>query len=544
MNLQFRDKIDEILNFWYSTRPTRATMVGIHDYDCDLEKLDPDSRKETLSRFEGFVSDLEKLEASSDQLDDDELLDLRLVRNHLDATVKFEREYRQPDRDATVYPDLCEWSIYSLLMRDFAPLEERMESALKRLHQIPRLIDEGMANLTEASGIPEIWTRLGMEVTQAGMGFYTSMIPMMAAEVPSISGDIRSACDAAAASLEIYNRFLRDRILPKSDGEFCLGEDMFDYLLKHDYMLSYTSDELVEVGREYIESTLEELRQAAEEIEPGKDWKELIDEFKTDTPSAENLVDYYRREAERARRFIIEKEIVSIPDGEKLEFDETPESRRSRLPYAGYVVPAAFEGGQTGTFWVTPINTDFPPEQQREQLMGHPKPAITVIAIHEGYPGHHLQLVRSNLIDSRARKAFGSDVFIEGWALYCEEMMYEQGFYDLKSRLFMLKHQLWRACRVVIDVELHRGNMGFQEAVRMLVDIVRVEEVSAISEVKRYTQSPTQPMSYLTGKIELMKLREEYRKKAGGDFDLRAFHDRLLSFGSIPVGLIADRMLN
>jgi uncharacterized protein (DUF885 family) len=543
MNPQLRDKIDEILNFWYSTKPTRATMVGIHDYDCDLERLDPDSRKETLSRFEGFVSDLESLEVSSGQLDADELLDLRLVRNCLDATVKFEREYRQSDRDATVYPDLCEWSIYSLLMRDFAPLEERMESALKRLRQIPRLIDEGKANLTEASGIPEIWTRLGMEVTQAGMGFYTSMIPMMAAEVPSISGDIRSACDNAVAALDSYARFLRDEIMPRSDGEFCLGEEMFDYLLKHDYMLSYTSDELVEVGREYIESTLEELRQAAAEIEPGKDWKELIDEFRMDTPSAEDLIDYYRREAARARQFIVEKNIVSIPEGEKLEFDETPESRRSRLPYAAYVVPAAFEGGQTGTFWVTPINTDFPSEQQREQLLGHPKPAITVIAIHEGYPGHHLQLVRSNLIDSRARKAFGSDVFIEGWALYCEEMMYEQGFYDFRSRLFMLKHQLWRACRVVIDVELHRGNMGFQEAVRMLVDIVRVEEVNAISEVKRYTQSPTQPMSYLTGKIELMKLREEYREKAGGDFDLRAFHDRLLSFGSIPVGLIADRML-
>jgi uncharacterized protein (DUF885 family) len=139
--------------------------------------------------------------------------------------------------------------------------------------------------------------------------------------------------------------------------------------------------------------------------------------------------------------------------------------------------------------------------------------------------------------------AFRTSLFSEGWALYCEEMMFEQGFYDLKSRLFQLKDELWRACRVVIDVELHCGRMNFQEAVRMLIDVAGLEEVNAISEVKRYTQSPTQPMSYIMGKLAIMKILDEYKNKSEDNFNLKSFHDQLLSYGTIPVGLVSEEML-
>jgi uncharacterized protein (DUF885 family) len=308
-------------------------------------------------------------------------------------------------------------------------------------------------------------------------------------------------------------------------------------------MLPYDSDDLVEIGSQCIADVTSALEKAAAEIDSSKSWAELIEDFKKETPSADGLLDFYRTEIDRARRFVVDKDVVTIPKGERLRVEEMPQFQAARAPYAGCVVPAPFEDLQEGIFLVTPVDPNLPPEQQAEQLSGHSKAAIVLISVHEAYPGHHLQFLHSNRVDSKVRRAFASDLFAEGWALYCEDMMFEQGFYDLKSRLFQLKDELWRACRVIIDVQLHRGRMDFQEAVRMLVDVARLEEINAISEVKRYTQSPTQPMSYIMGKMAILKLREDYKNKSGNSFNLKNFHDRLLSFGTIPVGLVAENML-
>ena len=164
-------------------------------------------------------------------------------------------------------------------------------------------------------------------------------------------------------------------------------------------------------------------------------------------------------------------------------------------------------------------------------------------ALHEGYPGHHLQLSVANRIESLVRRQLGTTVFIEGWALYCEEMMEEEGFLaDPRNVLFRLKDQLWRACRVVIDVGLHCSGMSFDEAVDMLVGVAKLERENAAAEVRRYTKTPTQPMSYLIGKKQILELREERRAAEGRRFNLKRFHDRLLSFGSIPVAMIRTAM--
>jgi uncharacterized protein (DUF885 family) len=185
------------------------------------------------------------------------------------------------------------------------------------------------------------------------------------------------------------------------------------------------------------------------------------------------------------------------------------------------------------------VDENIPAAQQEEILRGHSFYGIPVTALHEGYPGHHLQLVHANYLKNKLRRILNTNVFIEGWALYCEEMMYDAGFYsDPRSRLLQLKDQLWRACRVIIDVQLHTKQMTYEEAVNLLVDCAKLQKVHAEKEVTRYTFSPTQPMSYLVGKRQIIELKEDYQKNTGEQFDLKKFHDRLLSFGSIPVCLI------
>jgi uncharacterized protein (DUF885 family) len=205
--------------------------------------------------------------------------------------------------------------------------------------------------------------------------------------------------------------------------------------------------------------------------------------------------------------------------------------------------PAPFEKQQKGYFFVTLVDEKLSPEEQEDMLRGHSLYGIPVTALHEGYPGHHLQLVHANYLKNKLRRLLSTNVFIEGWALYCEEMMYDAGFYsDQRSRLLQLKDQLWRACRVIIDVGLHTKKMQYDEAVDLLVDCAKLQKVHAQKEVTRYTFSPTQPMSYLIGKSQILDLKKDYQSKAGVNFNLKEFHDQLLSYGSIPVCLIREEL--
>jgi uncharacterized protein (DUF885 family) len=269
-----------------------------------------------------------------------------------------------------------------------------------------------------------------------------------------------------------------------------------------------------------------------------------VDELKNKHPKKENLLKFYTREMARARDFVRRKNLATIPRGESLSVVETPVFERSVIPYGAYMPPPAFDKKQEGFFWVTPVNEKLPLKQQEEQLRGHNSNGVVLTALHEAYPGHHLQLVHNNKIKSKVRRQFWTSLFAEGWALYCEELMYEKGFYTRPEvRLLQLKDQLWRACRVVIDASLHTGRMSFDKAVNMLVDVAKLERTNAIAEVKRYTYSPTQPMTYAVGKIEILKLKDDFRKLKGRAFNLKKFHDQLLSYGTIPVQMVRERML-
>ncbi len=192
---------------------------------------------------------------------------------------------------------------------------------------------------------------------------------------------------------------------------------------------------------------------------------------------------------------------------------------------------------------MTPVDERLPQDQQYAQLLEHCIYAIPIIALHEGIPGHHLQLTRAMESPHPVRRQMLSSLLMEGWALYCEELMQEQGFYtDPRVRIFQLKDMIWRACRVMIDVGLHTGQMSLGDAVDMLADKACIEEAAAAAEVRRYAMSPTQPMTYVIGKLLLLDLRERMKRKLGSRFDLKGFHDAILNFGSIPTPLIVERM--
>ncbi|MDI6784690.1 MAG: DUF885 domain-containing protein [bacterium] len=549
MHPELTSLIEEILNFLWQDSPIYATYLGIHTYDTELDIMHKEKRdsshakkKEYLARLNQFA--LEKGGETPPLLDANDRLDLTILTNTLAVENELEEKVKRYLRDATIYPELALFGIYILLLRDFAPLEDRAKSALARLQQVPRLLEEGKKNLAQGDNIPEVWTQIAKEVTQGGLDFCKLFIPEAANQVPNLKEELLTATTAAQTAFSDYLNFLNITLTSRSHGNFAIGKHLFTFLLQTQHLLPYSPEQLVEIGLKTIEETQHKMYRLAKLVDPLITWKTVINELKKEHPKSEELLAVYTREMQTTREFVLEKKLLDIPEGESLQVIATPIFEQATTPYAAYIAPAPFETQQVGFFWVTPVDKNKPKEAQDDQLKGHSLYSIPVTALHEGYPGHHLQFLYNNRIPSKVRKQFGTPLFWEGWALYCEEMMYEQGFYlDPKVRLLQLKDLLWRACRVVIDVQLHTGQMKFNDAVDMLVNVAGLEKFNAIREVQRYTQTPTQPMSYLIGKREILKLREEYQKKLGKDFRLKEFHTQLLSYGSIPLKLVKEQML-
>jgi uncharacterized protein (DUF885 family) len=467
-----------------------------------------------------------------------------MLRDALVAEMAEEKVVQWFNRHAQIYPYFALMGCYVLIMRDFAPLNKRMKLLLARLKQVPRLLKEGEENLSRGKNIPQIWTQIGIETTAGGKQFFEQLIPVFAKKVPALRGQILSANRRAISAFERYEEFLKKKILPKSKGRFAIGKQFFDFLLTVHYQLPYQSTDLISIGRRLIKETQAEMKSVARKINRKKSWPKIVDDLKKIHPAQNELLRFYKKEMIRARDFVKRKDLVTIPKGESLSVVETPAFQRHTIPYGAYLSPAPFEKKQKGFFWVTPVNEKLSPKQQEEQLQGHNSFGVVLTALHEAYPGHHLQLVHSNKINSKVRREFGTSLFAEGWALYCEELMYDKGFYTKpQTRLLQLKDQLWRACRVVIDASLHTNKMSFNQAVEILVKVAKLERTNAVAEVKRYTYTPTQPMTYAMGKIEILKLRDDFKKAKGKKFDLKQFHNQLLSYGTIPVQMVRERML-
>jgi uncharacterized protein (DUF885 family) len=414
---------------------------------------------------------------------------------------------------------------------------------------VPRLLAEARANLSHGSverASPRILTESAVEVVKGGQAFFAEVVPRLAEETRSdaLAADLLRANGAALAAFGEYLDWLRTVHLPRSTGRFAIGRDLFDLKLRAEHGLPYDADQLAAIGREAMEQAERDLAALARTIDPDRTWVEQVTALKAEHPAEDGLLAAYSAEVARARAFVVAERLATLADGERLEVIETPVFERPLIPYAAMLPPAPFDEDQTSLFYVTPVDPSLPPAARAEQLEGHATFSIPVTALHEAYPGHHLQLSRANRIASRVRRVYSTPVFVEGWALYCEEMMYEAGFYpDPRVRLFQLKDLLWRACRVVIDVGLHCAGMTPETAVDILVSRAHLERHNAEAEVRRYCASPTQPMSYLIGRREILGLRDTYRARAGKHFTLGDFHDALLGYGGIPIGLIRDPML-
>jgi len=534
---EWQKLVDEILQALWQDDPVFATACGIHDYDHKLASLAPDAIDGHITMLKRFISQLEQIDGG---LNKDEDADRQALLAWMKGRLVDWEAIQWHKKEPALYLDHALYGAYLLVARNFAPLQQRMECLANRLKEFRRLVEEAKTNIAPEQ-VPPVYLETASETLEGAKAFLSTAVPQVAEMLSedSLRREVLRSVDSAGVALTEFEVWLRNSVAPKAQGKFAIGSDLFVQLLRDEHLLTETPEELETMGREVLEQTKAELEKVARAIEPNSAWFELVERLKEHHPPKERIIETYAEEVEKARQFVIDKGIATVPEGEQLRVVETPPFERATTPYAAYMPPAPFDERTEGLFYVTPIDPKEPEEVQRDRLRGHCLFALPITVIHEAYPGHHLQLTVAAKSPSKVRKVFGNNLFVEGWALYCEEMMWEQGYWeDLKVRLFQLKDLVWRAVRVIVDVGLHCKGMSFDEAVYLLVSEAHLEHANAVAEVRRYTASPTQPLSYLTGKMAILKLREEVQKKEGSGFSLKGFHDRLLQAGGLPIRLV------
>ena len=345
------------------------------------------------------------------------------------------------------------------------------------------------------------------------------------------------ACTALAA----FREHLRDGLLPGAAVECGAGRAVLEDILRWEHVLDDTPEELARYGREVLAETKDGMEEVAAEL-GHCDAASAVAACQADHPAPEDLVAAYRRAVEAARAHVVVRGIVTMPAGEELTVVATPTFLRSMLPFAAYDPPGSYDARQLGFYYVTPPRDGLSGPELEAALRSHPRASLATTGVHEAYPGHHLQLVSANRATTLARRIAhipnGGNILVEGWAFYCEELTQQQGLLvDLATRLMRLNDQVWRACRVVIDGELHLGLVDLPAAVDHLCAEAHMNRYEAKLECRRYAGELGQAMSYLLGKREVQRLAALFERRRGGS--LRDFHDELLGWGCLPPAVVA-----
>jgi uncharacterized protein (DUF885 family) len=402
------------------------------------------------------------------------------------------------------------------------------------------LIQQGIANLSRPeANPPRLWTEMAVEAAKGGLSFLDNLTahPKVQATVKNTEA-LQTAIEKAKGAIADFALFLERDLLPRSGGNYAVGEEHYNLLLKKKHFLAHDFQSLLALGEALFTQTKRELTTLAEELLPGSGIEEVARRIQENHPSAGELLSVYERAMKAACEFVKEKNLVSFPTKEELHVVPTPPFRRHEIPFAAYLSPSPKDPDQVGYYYVTPVTDD-------DLLREHNWVGLENTSVHESYPGHHLQFSVANSIPTAStlpRLMNESSVFYEGWALYCEQLMEEQGFLKTKEHRFvMLKDRLWRALRIIIDVKTQTGKMTYDEAADLMVGELHFPRPQACSDLNWYSQSPSAPMGYALGWSIINRLREREKARLGARFDLRNFHDKLLSAGSIALPLVEKR---
>ncbi len=531
---------DDYIAAMLAFSPQAGTYLGLHEYDG----VAPDR---SARRIALHVKTSHKLLERADKLmvdkslDADEQLDVAMLRLSLQAELQRVEELRLFNRQPIIYNEYLEIGHY--ILQDYKPVAERVASLIEHERAFPTLIAAAQANLD--AQLPRAWLEQGLIFYRGQLDFLSDQLVEMVRGVADAK-QFATFKPVNAAAVKAVGEFISwlEGKLATAAPEFALGREAFERMVKYNEGVDLSLDELIAAGEADLKRNEDTLRAIAAQIDPKKTAEQLLIEQSANHSTADSLIPDTAARLERIRQFILDHDIITIPNGEHCKVIETPPYMR--YSFAFMYTPGPFEQQKVDSYYfVTPVEKDWSEAQKEEWLRYLDNYSMEDVSIHEAYPGHYVQFMHANLIDSQPlRKVMGSYAFIEGWAHYCEQMMLEQGYAggDPHLRMAQLRQALVRDCRYVVAMKMHGQGMSVDEATQFLMKHAFMDELPARTEARRGTFDFLY-FGYTLGKLLILKLRRDLMAEQGAEFDLKQFHDKLLSYGSPQVPLVRRMLL-
>ncbi len=530
--------VDDYFNASFEAKPSRGTGAGLHQYDDRLEDGSAEGAKKRIESLKTFQSRLDTLRAgklTEGEAIDAELLDGRIKGELLDLDT-LQTWRHNPMR----YIGGPAGSIDGLMKRDFAPPPQRLRSIISRLKATPAMFEALRANVDNP---PKEFTDLAIRSGQGSIGFFQRTVRDWAKEAAgndaALLAEFNTANDAVVKSLTETVAWLKQDLLPRSHGKYALGADAFSKKLLYDELVDIPLDRVLAIGEANLQRDHEAFTAVAAKIDPNKTPAEVMKAISFDHPAEADLIPSAQRTIEKCRQFLIDKQIVTVPSEVRPTILETPPFARNGS-YASMDTPGAYETRATEAFYyVTPTEKDWSLNHKEEHLRLFNAPVMQVITIHEAFPGHYIQFLYSKQFPTKTRKLTFCGTNAEGWAHYCEQMAWEEGYGngDPKIHLAQLSEALLRDCRYVVGIKLHTQGMTVEQGAKVFEKEGFTEPAVAFEEARRGTYNPTY-LYYTLGKLQIYKLRDDYRKAKGSDYKLETFHNEFVRQGGIPIKLL------
>jgi uncharacterized protein (DUF885 family) len=542
MSAPFSSLVKDYLDERYDESPTWASMLGLTAYDERSEDLSAEAFRR---RDEAVLAWKRRLSAVGD---DTLTADERIDRDVILASLRG-RELMQPrlewKRQPNTYLNPSLGGVFTLFLHRLRPERDLADAARARLVAVTKQVADGKANLDFALA-PRVYVERAIGQAKAAARYARELVPGEVKD-PALRQKVAEAGATAAGAYEDFAAFLESN-KARAGGDYAIGEELYTSLLREKELLPFGTRELRERGREQYDLLSNEANKIAGQIDGGGTWTEVCERLnRVHAPTPDAMRDEYVEWTERARSFLVDTGLVTLPPGESCTVEPSPHYQRPIQAVASYNQPPAFSDSLHGHFFVPYPPDGTPPDEVQKRLEGNCSAGIPTTAVHEAYPGHHWHLVMAKQNRSPIRRTHFTSYFAEGWGLYAERVMREQGFFaDPRHLLFQYEATLFRAARIVVDTSLHLGEMTFDQAVDFMVMNGNLTPPNAKAEVGRYCSWPTQASSYLTGMLEIIDIRTRWLAKRGSADRgaLRAFHDAITSTGSIPTSLAERAIAN
>jgi uncharacterized protein (DUF885 family) len=541
---KFNQLAENYINGFLKWRPGFGVNLGLHEYDGKVNNLSKLALDDEMNRLKFYNDTLSKFDTS--YLSYNNKIDLRILQNSVKNELyrfEIEKEYLT---NPIVYASAIEINNY--IKRDYTLLDDRAKSIINYLDKSEVIYTNARLNLQDT--LSEVYIKTAIQILLETIEFLKSDVSKFANQIKRISlkNSFQFSVLRATEYLDGFYLFLKDSKLPAAKKDFAIGGDNYKKMLECE-MVFIEPDKLLEIGLNELKKTQSEFKEVAKNIDANKSPVDVFLSIQKEHPTEESLISDTKKNLDNLKQFLTDKKIITIPSDIQLKVEETPLNSRS-FGFASMDTPGPFEKVKDAFYYVTPVEKNWTAKEKEEWLTSFNYYTTDIVSIHEAYPGHFVQnTVLNNSSASKIKKIFGSYAFSEGWAHYTEQIMMDEGFAKngdekkwAKYKLAQLDEALLRLCRFVVSIKMHCYGMTVDEATKFFMENCYYEEKPAKQEAIRGTYDAGY-LYYSLGKLMVLKLREDYKKQEGSQYELKKFNDEVISHGMPPIPLLREIML-